>query len=51
MNMKTVLITGCSSGIGLSTAKLLKYKGWNIFATARNEKDLFMLSELGFNTI
>ena len=51
MNIKAVLITGCSSGIGLSTAKLLKNKGWNIFATARNEKDLSMLSELGFNTI
>ncbi|HCA82166.1 MAG TPA: short-chain dehydrogenase, partial [Flavobacteriales bacterium] len=41
--MKTVLITGTSSGIGKSTVKLFHQKGWNVIATSRNpekEKDL-----------
>jgi NAD(P)-dependent dehydrogenase (short-subunit alcohol dehydrogenase family) len=36
MGMKTILITGCSSGIGLATAKLFAAQGWNVVATARN---------------
>lgn len=33
---KTVFITGCSSGIGLATAKLFQAQGWNVIATMRN---------------
>ncbi|KAH7388657.1 hypothetical protein BKA66DRAFT_415164 [Pyrenochaeta sp. MPI-SDFR-AT-0127] len=33
---KTVLITGCSSGIGIETARALKATGAHIFVTARN---------------
>jgi len=32
---KTVLITGTSSGIGLSTAKLFQQNGWQVIATMR----------------
>ena len=31
--MKTVLITGCSSGYGLETARHFHRKGWNVVAT------------------
>lgn len=34
--MKTVFITGASSGIGKETAKLFQQKGWNVIATMRN---------------
>src|SRR5262245_57461325 len=35
-HMKTVLITGCSSGYGKATAELFLKKGWNVIATMRN---------------
>src|SRR5690554_3327388 len=39
--MKTVLITGCSSGYGLETAHYFHTHGWNVIATMRTpRKDL-----------
>ena len=37
--MKTVLITGCSSGYGLETARHFHSHGWNVVATMRNPRD------------
>ena len=38
-NNNSVLITGCSSGIGLSTAKLLHEHNWCVYATARKDEN------------
>ena len=45
--MQNILITGCSSGIGLETALFLKSKNIKVYASARDEKDLKMLEDLG----
>jgi NAD(P)-dependent dehydrogenase (short-subunit alcohol dehydrogenase family) len=37
--MKTVLITGCSSGYGLETARYFHAKGWNVIATMRTPRE------------
>jgi NAD(P)-dependent dehydrogenase (short-subunit alcohol dehydrogenase family) len=39
MRQKSVLITGCSSGIGLDAARGLKSRGWRVFATCRQQGD------------
>jgi NAD(P)-dependent dehydrogenase (short-subunit alcohol dehydrogenase family) len=44
--MKTVLITGCSSGYGLETARHFHAQGWNVVATMRTPReDVFPRSE------
>lgn len=35
----TVLITGCSSGYGLETARRFESEGWNVIATMRTPRD------------
>jgi NAD(P)-dependent dehydrogenase (short-subunit alcohol dehydrogenase family) len=37
--MKTVLITGCSSGYGLETARRFHAQGWNVVATMRTPRE------------
>ena len=44
---KSILITGCSSGIGLDTAKFLSKNGWDVYATCRKIKDVKKLNNLG----
>ena len=48
---KTILITGCSSGIGYETALYLHKNGYEVFATARQQEDVDKLSEEGFNAL
>ena len=42
---RSILITGCSSGIGLASARALKERGWRVLATARHPEDLARLSQ------
>ncbi len=44
--MKTIFITGASSGLGKATAKLFHSKGWNVIATMRNPEKETELSVL-----
>ena len=46
--MTNIIITGCSTGIGLETAKYLNDKFVTVYPTARDEEDVMMLKALGF---
>jgi len=48
---RTILITGCSSGIGHHAAHGLKARGWRVFATARQVTDVARLGEEGFEAL
>ncbi|MBY6002882.1 SDR family NAD(P)-dependent oxidoreductase [Salipiger bermudensis] len=50
MTGKTILITGCSSGIGHDAAHGLRERGWRVFASCRQEKDCARLREEGFES-
>ena len=50
-NNKAVLISGASTGIGFSTALLLKDNGFTVFAGVRKAEDFERLNSLGFNSI
>ena len=50
-NRKTVLITGCSSGIGYCVAKGLKQRGYHVIATARKQQDVERLRTEGFDSV
>ena len=47
---KTVLITGCSSGIGRATAEAFLEAEWTVYATARDEADVADLEMAGCAT-
>jgi len=47
---KTILITGCSSGIGFDAAHALHARGWRVFATCRAEADCERLRGLGLES-
>ena len=50
-NRKTVIITGCSSGIGHNVAHGLSARGYRVFATARNADDVKRLSAEGLESL
>jgi NAD(P)-dependent dehydrogenase (short-subunit alcohol dehydrogenase family) len=49
--MQTILITGCSTGIGYRTAVMLKEQGYRVIASARKESDVARLIQEGFETV
>ena len=51
MNEKTILITGCSSGIGLCVARGLSSRGYRVFATARKDADVEALNKEGLESL
>jgi NAD(P)-dependent dehydrogenase (short-subunit alcohol dehydrogenase family) len=50
MTGKSILITGCSSGIGLDAARTLQARGWRVFATCRAEADCDRLRGEGLDS-
>jgi NAD(P)-dependent dehydrogenase (short-subunit alcohol dehydrogenase family) len=49
LNNKTVLVTGCSSGIGKTVAYGLREQGFTVYPTVRQEKDMAPLVTDGFD--
>lgn len=51
-DMRSILITGCSSGIGFAAARQLKARDWRVIATARRDEDRARIAaDLGVETI
>ena len=50
MSSQTILISGCSSGIGLDTARRLKSRGWTVFASCRSSEDCAARAAEGFQS-
>ncbi|MEQ3708118.1 MAG: SDR family oxidoreductase [Tateyamaria sp.] len=50
MTQKSILITGCSSGIGYASAIGLRNAGWRVFASCRKPEDCVRLQSEGFDS-
>jgi NAD(P)-dependent dehydrogenase (short-subunit alcohol dehydrogenase family) len=51
VNARTVVVTGCSSGIGEHCARGLARRGWRVIATARKDEDLDRLASHGLEAV
>ena len=51
MDSKTIFITGCSTGIGYTTAVELKSRGHRVICSARKDVDVVRLRKDGFETL
>ncbi|MBL4806549.1 MAG: SDR family NAD(P)-dependent oxidoreductase [Rhodobacteraceae bacterium] len=51
MAQKSILITGCSSGIGYDAAHTLHKRGWRVFASCRQAKDVNRLKSEGLESL
>lgn len=49
MSERSILITGCSSGIGYAAAQILRKRGWRVFAACRKQEDCDRLRREGFD--
>ncbi|SFT14530.1 Short-chain dehydrogenase [Sulfitobacter marinus] len=50
MTDKSILITGCASGIGYAAAHGLRARGWRVFASCRQQADCDRLAAEGFDS-
>jgi NAD(P)-dependent dehydrogenase (short-subunit alcohol dehydrogenase family) len=50
MTARSILMTGCSSGIGFDAAQGLAARGWRVFATCRQEADCERLRGMGLES-
>jgi len=50
MTQKSILITGCSSGIGYDASQEMAARGWRVFATCRKEEDCARLRREGLDS-
>lgn len=51
MSAKSILMTGCSSGIGYHCAHIMKRRGWQVLATVRKESDRARLEGEGLSAL
>ncbi len=51
MTQRSILITGCSSGIGYHAAQTLNDRGWRVIATCRKEADCVRLAREGLTAV
>jgi NAD(P)-dependent dehydrogenase (short-subunit alcohol dehydrogenase family) len=49
--LRTIIVTGASSGVGAYCAKALRADGWRVFATARKSRDIAALEAEGIEAL